>query len=346
MREPSYDLVKVVGLLGIVIAHTGPPDVLFQARNFGVPTMAIIAGAVFALSQARRPLAVGAYLRRRVVQLVVPVWTFLLITLPTLHLIAWARGETRELVWDPLYRSAFLLNGPYGNPWVTRVFLLCALSGPLWLALRRRFPSPRAGLALLAVLYLGYEGLCWAWDVHGGGASWATRMALQDVVLFGIGYSLCFALGVRLADLSDRTRLAVAGVLTAGLVLFFLQRGAWIGTQRWKYPPRFPYLAYALACGLVMLVAARRYEPLRRLGRSWVVRTASSASLWFYLWHGFWLLAWYQLDWPSDFLVRFPGNVVLSFLTLLVQQAVLRRILERDLGARTRWWLTTMFAVR
>ena len=41
-RRTDVDIIKVVGLLCIILAHTNPPSVLFQFRNFDVVLMIMV----------------------------------------------------------------------------------------------------------------------------------------------------------------------------------------------------------------------------------------------------------------------------------------------------------------
>ena len=41
-RNYTYDLLKVIALICILLAHVNPPGVIFQLRNFDVPLMILI----------------------------------------------------------------------------------------------------------------------------------------------------------------------------------------------------------------------------------------------------------------------------------------------------------------
>lgn len=43
MKRKKYsDILKVIGLLGFVLAHVTPPTVIFQFRNFDVVLMILV----------------------------------------------------------------------------------------------------------------------------------------------------------------------------------------------------------------------------------------------------------------------------------------------------------------
>ena len=347
-RDPILDLLKAVGLLGIVIAHTNPPGWLYQLRNFGIPTMAFVAGAVMVESLARREASTAAYLRRRVKQLFVPTWVFLTVGGAVLMLLSTLADEAWNYSAGKMLRAFLLLDGAaVTNTQVVRVFLLLSVSAPLWLALRRRVPRVGPGLLALAGLWVGYELVCWAWAGWRHDAPWLVELLAEDVVVDTVGFGIFFALGTRYRQLTRRHLLALAGLLVAGLVVFFeVRTGAWSTTQRWKWPPRFPYLAYAGMCGLTMAAAFRHFDVFHRLGRWTPIRTASAASLWFFFWHSFTLQLWNIFVGRNLFLIEVPVNVVVAYGLLTLEQHLVRSWLRRDLSDRARSRIRTVFAIR
>lgn len=346
-RDPILDLLKTMGLLGLVIAHTNPPGWLFQLRNYGIPTMAFVAGAVFVESQGRRHVSTGAYLRRRLQQLFVPTWAYVTVGSAVLIVLSTVTGEA--WIYEPgrLLRSFLLLDGGVTNTQIVRVFLLLSLTAPLWAALRRTTPSTPVGLLAIAAIWGAYELLCWRWVLVRRDAHWITEIVVEDVVLCTIGFGLFFGLGTRYRELSKRTLLGIAAAFGLGLVVFLeLRTNGWITTQRWKWPPRFPYLAYAGLCGLSLAALFERFDVFSRLGASTPIRTASTASLWFFFWHSFGLQLWNIFVGRNLFVVELPANVVFAYAVVVLQQRLVGRWLERDLSEPTKRRIRTVFALR
>jgi fucose 4-O-acetylase-like acetyltransferase len=53
-RDIRFDILKVIGLFCIILAHVSPPSLIFQLRNFDVPLMVMISGSVFYLSSFKK----------------------------------------------------------------------------------------------------------------------------------------------------------------------------------------------------------------------------------------------------------------------------------------------------
>lgn len=51
-RNMTIDVMRVMGLLLIILAHVNPPGILFQFRTFDVPMMIFVSGVSFYLSKA------------------------------------------------------------------------------------------------------------------------------------------------------------------------------------------------------------------------------------------------------------------------------------------------------
>ena len=76
-REVSYDLLRVIGILVIIIAHADPPLWFFQLRNFGTPLLIITSALTHAYIYKERPLAILPFYKKRMSRLIFPAWIFL-----------------------------------------------------------------------------------------------------------------------------------------------------------------------------------------------------------------------------------------------------------------------------
>lgn len=74
-REKYIDILKVIGLLGIVLAHVTPPVVVFQLRNFDVVLMILVSAYLGLKSRKFEKLI--PYLVKRFKRLVLPTYFFI-----------------------------------------------------------------------------------------------------------------------------------------------------------------------------------------------------------------------------------------------------------------------------
>jgi fucose 4-O-acetylase-like acetyltransferase len=331
-RELRVDLLRVLGLLAIILAHVHPPRVLFQLRNFDVPLMVIVSGAAFGLSNARSR-GCRSYIIKRAKRLLLPVWKFLTMYFGAVFLLA-ARGILQPLNVSTVVHS-YLLTGGIGYVWIFRVFLLVALAAPLLGRLSRQMTSDICYFLILLSAYIGYE---LSLSMAVGHVLPGIRRIL-DLSLFHLWpYALVLALGIRLAALSRR---AVAWIGIGSGILFVIllgehwfSSGRFIGTQAFKYPPTAYYLSYAVfVCCFAWLLFG--YIPAAtadsRCGH--LVTFASTNSDLIYLWH----IPLVQVV-KLPFYLAFPLVTLCAIVLTMLQLRYLRRFHVRmQIRALLKW---------
>lgn len=284
MRDYRIDLLRFVGLVMIVFAHAGPPDVLFQLRNYDVPLMVLISGMSFAIAFKPQESYLQ-YVWKRVKRLVFPVWIFLTGYFLVLYLI---NPEAKELAQKTIVNSYSLLEGSIGFVWIIRVFLLVALTAPLiYRGFQKRW-SDNFYLFILLVAAVVYE------FGHPLIAPYIPGRFVREisaVVFYIVPYSLVFALGLVVPKLSIRkNRLLGASFLAVfGAIAFhlFQVEGTFVTTQTFKYPPRAYYFSYAIAISLFLwTISNKLWSVVKRVGlvKETILFMAQN-SMWIYLWH-------------------------------------------------------------
>lgn len=270
-RSTQIDLLRLLGLALIVLAHVSPPFWLYQLRNFDVPLMVFLSG----LGSARKEPGVGAYFAyagKRFVRLIVPTWIFLTIFFALMAVLR--RVGVSKFDYTPqMVATSFLLWGGIGYVWIIRVFFCIALIAPLLAGVCRWAP-------LLVGVFVVNEALA--------AVSRETPL-LRDGVAPVVSYLGMYLLGAHYVPLSRATRLGIA----LGAVATVLAIGGWhlatahriVPLDDAKYPPHGIYLAYAVAMAIVSMAATARLD---RLGDCAFVRTLHALganTIWIYLWH-------------------------------------------------------------
>jgi len=276
-RNFVFDLLRLIGLFCIVLAHVDPPDGLRAARSFDVPLMVLVSGAVFQIGFAGRTIELGTYFRKRAFRLLAPVYAFLTFYFAVSAFVLPGRFHGR-IIW----RTFLLLDG-IGYVWIIRIFLFVALVAPFLFAWRQRF-SATGFLALLGSIYLLHEGLFAWFDTL---PAFNGDDLVELTVFYLLPYSVIFGLGLRWPGMS-RTQAVWIGGLSLGIA-------AGIRAALWdtplatlmhdqKYPPHLLYFWYGLGVSHVLLAAAISLPqiPARAM---LAVRWISASSLWIYLWH-------------------------------------------------------------
>ena len=346
-RDESLDLLRVLGMLTIFIAHGGAPGRVVQPLSFGVVLLILTSGMSHRLLLDRKQPRIVPFLRQRLTRIVVPVWLFLGLYLPATWAVCALLGEPFPWSREVLLETAVLGDG-FGYVWIFRIYALLALATMPILALSRRVRSlPLWGLGVAGVL-LGMELVSprvLAQDLSADALEW-----MRLVVLAVPAYTAVFALGLRLPEASRRQLLAGASLALAAVLANMLPEvlgdGPFTGPRAHKYPPRLYYVAYGLF-GALSLALVR--QPLaRRVPREATV-WFSRNTLWVYLWHiplvhnldGLERLLGFPLPWPVRSLLLMAFGIGCT----VVQQALVRRV-ARPSSPGVLLWLADLLGVR
>ena len=116
-RNMTIDVMRVMGLLLIILAHVNPPGILFQFRTFDVPMMIFVSGVSFYLSKASN-VSFATYSLSRFQRLVFPVWAFLIMFFFILYVFK--PLKFMDLLTVNNITSTFLLDG-FGYVWIIKV---------------------------------------------------------------------------------------------------------------------------------------------------------------------------------------------------------------------------------
>ena len=77
-RNVGIDILRVIGILLIILAHVNPPGIIFQLRNFDVVMLVILSGMLSNTSY-KKSKGYFKYLVKRFIRLIIPVWIFLIV---------------------------------------------------------------------------------------------------------------------------------------------------------------------------------------------------------------------------------------------------------------------------
>lgn len=286
-RNLNYDLLRLLGLLIIVIAHSNPPEWLFQLRNFGTPLLVLGSGLTYALIYSHRTLNIRSFYPKRIKNLLLPVWLFLTLFFVGYYLFSQLIDSEFPFTLRKVIGSYALMGG-IGFVWVFKVYLALALLTPLALYLNRRISSNNAYFAALLLAYLGYELMVSVYSDSVGSI-------INSLVFTFIPYGLIYCYAFRLPYLSNQQVLSTALLSMLFFVLYalfkFNETGSFVTTQGYKYPPTFYYLSYAFfAINIIYLLV--KSCSLKSLQTQRVIIWLSSNSMWLYLWHILALFVW------------------------------------------------------
>jgi peptidoglycan/LPS O-acetylase OafA/YrhL len=339
-RVASFDVLRFLGLAGVILAHVNPPGWVMQLRNFDVVLLVLLSGATAHEASGQRTAAVAqlSVWRDRFLRLALPTWVFLLFYFGIIALQGMLTGggflfSTREVV------TSFTFGDGIGYVWIIRLFILLALVTPWIVAWDKRCVSHvRYVMACFGVL-AGYQLLSMA--VPNTRNEWLDFM-LHEVLYATLAYGAVFALGVRLSRLPVRGVVGMsllAWVVYFGYGISFYENAVWPSTNNFKYPPHGYYLSYGLAAGLLCYVALDRMAWARWVPP--VVARWGALTMWIYLWHIFMLYVQSMLTarglFPAHWAVAFGFVWVMSIIATLLQRRVLTPFVHRRSSVWRRW---------
>lgn len=242
-RNSTLDVLRFISILGIIIAHSNPPKWLFEVRNFDVTMMVLIMGASFYIStDGKKEIPYRTYLFKRFKRLILPTWSFLLAFFTIFFILSII--NTHEFTFSlTKIIDSFTTFGGIGYVWIMRVFFIVALASPLIKKASNKFSNHLIYFGLLIILYIVYEGLI---DLGNSYLSGAMHVYYTEILMYGIGYILVAAVGMRVVQLKRKELMYLALVtsaifITIGVLMNFPS------LQGYKYPPTMYYLTYGLS---------------------------------------------------------------------------------------------------
>lgn len=354
-RSLQFDFLKSIGILCIILAHTmkgEPNSFLYQLRNFDVPLMVMVSGTLFWLTSGKKNYSFWQYLRKRIPRLILPVWCFFTIFFILSYFIAIWQGKAYPFHLKQIIYTYILLIGGVGYVWIIRVFLLIAAISPLIVKLKQKFQSNKLFLLSIIPIYIVYTILL---NFRNNLSNIEPNSLLNffyqrvlvnllfdQIILLLIPYTCIFMLGMALVELKRREILLMS--LTFFTIFLYLafdyyqEFNTFIQTQTNKYPPQLYYLSYSIALSLILYVISQYLEKVKL---KLMVTTKpilnfivflSSASLWIYLWHVFYLYYWKlffnYLHLNQQIIPEFLIVTIASVLTVFLQRKIVYLFLK------------------
>jgi hypothetical protein len=328
-RDMGLDILRVLGLSLIILAHSGPPDLIFQLRNFDVPLMLIVSGASFNLVCEYQKVRYFQFIGIRLARLVAPAWVFLVVFFPAAFIIVSITGTEFPFTMEKVISSFILFSGiPY--IWVVRVFILVAIVAPIARKLNSGLPNQLMFFLVILCIYGTYEVTCQFYYRSGAYGSFF----VEEIMFYMIPYSCVFTLGLRLSSLTIRTILLISIVLLGIFCLLAVSNyhfGLPMQTQKAKYPPRLYYLSYSISVSLLAYSIVFKKQIRNVVIRKMLI-FISSSSIWIYLWHILFLYVymWFpppKTSWADNFLAIFSCVFFSSVILTYIQKQAVERLL-------------------
>ena len=280
-RDLRIDFLRFVGLSLVILAHVQAPFTLTQIRSFDVPLIVFVSGLT---SSSKIISNYWQYVWKRTKRLVIPVWFFLTVYLTTFYFLQGFLLSEKYLTGTMILRSFLLLDHSIGYVWIIRVFLLVMFITPFVMRLSATIKTDTNYIIILILTLLLNQILFQLFSVI---EEKVIQNFLTDTILYGVAYSIPFALGVRLRSYIGKNVLTyIISFVVVFLLLMINCKMAGnnpIGvSQGYKFPPRPYFIIYG---SLVSIILWSTRDLWGILSKGHFVSFVGQNTLWIYLWH-------------------------------------------------------------
>ena len=332
-RNLNLDIMRLLGIMIIIIAHSSPPGWLFQLRNFGTPLLIIASGLTYSYLYTDRELDIRSFYKKRFSKLIFPAWIFSSIFFFISYIVSRINSIDFPFSLETII-STFSFYEGIGFLWIFKIYIILALITPISLAINRYIISDFLYFVLLLVVYGLYELMKMYLIL------WLSPSMLfffDQTIFIIFPFSILYLYGFRISVLSDK-QLVVIVFSSLSIFAFFaiskyLSLGEIVSTQTEKYPPSLYYLSYAFAAINLLYLFVRQIPYIPKT-TSEVITWLSSSALWIYLWHilayYIWLFVLGERAGMSYFIIKFVFLVVFGTVLTFFQQKVVLMHFSKD----------------
>lgn len=314
MRERNYtfDLLKSIALVCIILAHVNPNGVVFQIRNFDVPLMIMISVWLSINNITNNEFKYCRYIRHRINRLLIPTWIFLTIFF-IINIFLGKMPPIKTII------SSYLLIGGIGYVWVIRIYIYIAIITPIINNLLMKV-KVFGKVFLIIMQYIVYNLLVMIVSNTDG----VLNLILNSTVLDFIGYSFIVSIAIILYNFNVKKQLCINVVFGIIFVLLAIKNN-FIPTQTFKYPIRMYYLSYALFVSIGLYIIISQLNKNSKLKPNNTIIFISKNSMWIYLWHILYLEMVNNMfiNIRLGFILRLIIITLLSIITVYFQKKII-----------------------
>lgn len=362
-RDIRFDILKVIGLLLIILAHTKPPQLISLLREFDVPLMVISSGTLFYYSSRNKQFSISDYLKKRIPRLLAPVWLFLAFLFTSVYFADLVTKSNYHFSLEQV-SYAFLLIDKINYIWIIRVFILIAILAPFLLKLYIKLGSERHFLLVLAASYV-FNELIFRPLINLNNSSELFNIIRGQFLYYIIPYGCLFGFGIVLTKMDKKLFTLVSRIFfTLSLFVITIYYSSFGKTivrdlhginNDYKFPPEPQYLYYGIFISIVLyyfvsyLLTNDNWSII--VQKNWLLKLIifiSSSTLWIYLWHIFFISFWHRISYKysfmQNFMIFFIALTVASILTTYLQKKLVSSIINNSqFGQNNFKLLTTLF---
>lgn len=248
-RNLSVDVLKTVGILCVILAHTAPQNWLFHVRVFDV-CMLVFASGITLKYHGKTWKDYVSYLVKRFVRLIVATWIFLVLYFGFSYLMSLKYDQWSYTLSD--YIKSFTFTGGIDYIWIIRVYFLMAILSPVIVKLSQSPFFQKYWLPCLAGMLLLNQALGYLSAQIGNET---LKKLFQGFAVYTLGYAIIEVVACACG------RIRKEKLLLAATIAFFIvwAISGWASPQTAKYPPQALYLLYGLTVSLALFCLLEKW---------------------------------------------------------------------------------------
>lgn len=316
-RDISIDVLRFVGLSLIILAHSAPPDTIFNLRTFDVPLMLFVSGLTLF---NKKPKFSSKVLLHRVLRLALPVYIFMTIYF-ILAVAIQSKGINLNVTNDDIVGTYFFLAG---YVWIIRVFIIVGLLTPMLLYIRDHCSALAVyGISIITIVAL---------DVLISNGVLINNIIVNKYVYYGVGYSVPFLIALKFPQLTLRQQIGtivIFAILLFACALFYIKplglEDNLIIFDRFKYPPQAYYLLYGIVGTIIMYMVIVKMKLYKYLE---IFSFIGCNTIWIFLYHIpiIQVLAKFtNWAWSVKYIVTYALATVLCYIQVKIVDAIQNR---------------------
>lgn len=279
-RRTDVDILKVIGILLVLLAHVCNNVIIYKLRNFDVILLIIVSGILSSKKEFRNKKDVFEYYKKRFFRIVIPTWIFLTILFLGNYFANFLNLGI-DVDFKDILDSYFFTNGGIKYMWIIRIFVFTSIFLPLLLYLKKKL-KPIKYWTIMIVLYVLYEfGLYF---------NVLNNICVLDLSInYIIPYVfITFSIGLYLDDIKKKNICKISIVF---LIIYCILEIFFIGNlntielvKAFKYPPKLYYLSYGIGISLLLYYFIR-YKSKIKLRQNKLITFVSNNTLEIYFLH-------------------------------------------------------------
>lgn len=281
-RNYKIDMLRALGTLSVILAHTSIPSLFSHIRTFDVVMLVWISGWTFAMTyQKKTPYKL--YITKRFKKLIIPVWLLITFVFVVSYLACTLLQKNQLYSVKQIFLSYIFDNGGMGYIWIAKVYFLIALISYALYALNKKVSNDFYFLIFITVSLLLYQALV-LFD------SFASLYLVREYFSYLIPYGIVALLGIRCftnqSFLKKLTIYSSVIFISCQIILIYVDK--MFSPGNYKYPPQLYYLFYGLSIAILVYYLL----PNKKIG---IISWISINSFSIYLFHIISLLAYNML---------------------------------------------------